>query len=209
MFKVPGKSKMRVLLLLPVAMLAACGETKTAEAKDPCAQVSAMMEGRQEMPPFSNLKGEQAMMGETTLPDSWESTQDTLDGACRVNKMGGFFGADTAIYTYSCNMFEAGTTDEEADGKLAEAAYQKAVDQITACLGDAWTAETETESADHPVYHKTTFEPVEPEEQIGDFRVYPLYVEKSFTPFFGRTRGTTPGWKVTLQAQKQVEGEGE
>ena len=209
MFKVPGNSKMRVLLLLPVAMLVACGETKTAEAKDPCAQVSAMMEGRQEIPPFSNLKGEQAMMGETPLPDSWESTEDTLGGACRVNKMGGFFGGETSIYTYSCKLFDAGTTNEEADGKLAEAAYQKAVDQITACLGDAWTAEVETKSSDHPVYHKTTFEPVEPEEQVGNFRAYPLYVEKSFTPFLGSKRGTTPGWSVMFQAQQQVEESGE
>ncbi|RAN33653.1 hypothetical protein HY3_12175 [Hyphomonas pacifica] len=190
-------------------MLVACGETKTAANDDPCAQVSAMMEGRQESPPFKSLTGEQAMMGETPLPDSWESRQSTLGGACRVNAMRGFFGGDTSIYTYSCTMFEAGTTDEEADGKLAEAAYQKAVNQITTCLGDGWTAEIETESSDHPVYHKTTFEPVEPEEQTGDFRAYPLYVEKSFTPFFGRTRGTTPGWKVTVQAQKQVEGTGE
>ncbi len=193
----------RYLLLLPLAALTACGKGEATAGKDPCAQISTIMAARDEDEPFTSLRGDPRMLGDEPLPDAWVSKDGLLDGTCRVSAMRGFFGGDTDIFTYSCTLFEAGTMNPEADGELAKAAYTEAVSEVEACLGDAWAAEKETESAQYEVYGKTTFKPVVPEEQVGDFSADPLYVEMLFSQFTGG-RGGNSGWEVTLQAQKQT-----
>ena len=196
----------RCLILLPLAVLAACGQGEAAEGKDPCAAISTIIAARGEDEPFTSLRGEQRMLGDSPLPDAWESNATFDDSACRVSVMRGFFGGDTNIHIYSCDLFEAGTMDKDADGELAKAAYEGAVSDVKACLGEAWTSETDTESSQYEVYGKTVFKPVEPEEQVGDFTADPLYVEMRYAGF-GGGRNSTPGWLVTLQAQKQTKAE--
>ena len=196
----------RCLILLPLAVLAACGQGEAAEGKDPCAAISTIIAARGEDEPFTSLRGEQRMLGDSPLPDAWESNATFDDSACRVSVMRGFFGGDTNIHIYSCDLFEAGTMDKDADGELAKAAYEGAVSDVKACLGEAWTSETDTESSQYEVYGKTVFKPVEPEEQVGDFTADPLYVEMRYAGF-GGGRNSTPGWLVTLQAQKQTKAD--
>ncbi|WP_299950541.1 hypothetical protein [Hyphomonas sp. BRH_c22] len=157
------------------------------------------MEARAEDEPFSSLRGDPRMLGGEPLPDAWESKETLLDSACRLSAMRGFFGGNTDIHTYSCTLFEAGTMNPEADGELARSAYEAAVSTAEACLGDAWTTDTVTESAQYDVYGKTTFKPVVPEEQAGGFRADPIYVEMLFSRFT-EGRGGKSGWEVTLQA---------
>jgi hypothetical protein len=198
-----GDKMKRYLFLLPLAALAACGQGETTELKDPCAEIATIVAARSEAEPFTSLRGEQRMLGDSPLPDAWESNDTFKDSACRVSVMRGFFGGDTNIHIYTCDLFEAGTMNKDADGKLAEAAYEGAVSNVKACLGDAWTFEADTESSQYEVYGKTVFKPAQPEEQVGDFRADPLYVEMRYAGF-GGGRNSTPGWLVTLQAQKQT-----
>ena len=196
----------RYLFLLPLAALAACSTGEAVAGADPCAQISAIMAARAEDEPFSSLRGDPRMLGDSPLPDAWESKETLLDSACRLSAMRGFFGGNTDIHTYSCTLFEAGTMSLAADGELAKAAYEEAVSTAEACLGDAWTMDSVTESAQYDVYGKTTFKPVVPEEQVGGFRADPLYVEMLFSRFT-EGRGGKSGWEVTLQAQKQTRAE--
>lgn len=201
-----GDKMKRYMLLLPLAALAACGQGEAAGEKDPCAAISTIIAARAEAEPFTSLRGEQRMLGDSPLPDAWESNATFDDSACRVSVMRGFFGGDTNIHIYTCDLFEAGTMDKDADGKLAEAAYEGAVGTVKACLGDAWTFAADTEDSQYEVYGKTVFKPVEPEEQVGDFIADPLYVEMHYAGF-GGGRNSTPGWLVTLQAQKQTKAD--
>ena len=198
-----GDKMKRYICLLPLAALAACGQGETTELKDPCAEIATIVAARGEDEPFTSLRGEQRMLGDSPLPDAWESNATFNEKACEVSAMRGFFGGDTNIHIHTCDLFVAGTMDKEADGKLAEAAYKGAVSNVKACLGDAWTSEADTESAQYEVYAQTVFKPVEPEEQVGDFRADPLFVEMHYAGF-GGGRNTSPGWLVTLQAQKQT-----
>jgi hypothetical protein len=193
----------RYLFLLPLAALAACSTGKAMAGADTCAQISGIMAARAEDDPFSSLRGDPRMMGEERLPDAWESKETLLDSACRLSAMRGFFGGNTDIHTFSCTLFEAGSMNAEADGERAKVAYEEAVMTAEACLGDAWTMDSVTESAQYDVYGKTTFKPVVPEEQVGGFRADPLYVEMLFSRFT-KARGGKSGWQVTLQAQKQA-----
>ena len=201
-----GDKMKRYLILLPLAALAACAQGEAAEGKDPCAAISTIVAARGEDEPFTGLRGEQRMLGDSPLPDAWESSETFKDSACRVSVMRGFFGGETNIHIYTCDLFEAGTLDKDADGELAKAAYEGAVSDAKACLGDAWTSETNTESGQYEVYSKTVFKPVEPEEQVGEFIADPLYLEMHYAGF-GGGRNSTPGWLVTLQAQKQTKAE--
>tara|TARA_R110000787_G_scaffold3868_20_gene14996 strand:+ start:7190 stop:7807 length:618 start_codon:yes stop_codon:yes gene_type:complete len=198
-----GETMKRYLFLLPLAALGACAEGEAVEPRDPCVQISAIMAARAEDEPFTSLRGETRMLGDEPLPDAWESNETLLDSACRLGAMRGFFGGNTDIFTYSCTLFEAGTMNQESDGELARAAYEEAVSTAEACLGDAWTTQAVSENAQYEVYGKTTFRPVVPEEQVGDFKADPLYVEMMFSRFTGG-RGGKSGWEVTLQAQQQT-----
>ena len=193
-------------ILASVLGLAACGASGSGEAlaAGPCGNVQPLLDARSEAIPFESLRGENKMLGDSPLPDSFVGKFPAFGGTCEAHTMSGFFGDTSTIYTYSCDLFEGGTMDRDANQGKAEKAFRQAQDELAACLGPDWTSEEKTESRDFDVYHKITYEPKDMVQNESGFTVDPAYLEMSYTPFM-RGRGGPSGWQVVLQFQQQVD----
>jgi hypothetical protein len=196
-------------ILASVLGLVACGAsgqgTDPAVA-GPCGNIQPLLDARGEAIPFESLRGENKMLGDSPLPDSFLGRFSAFGGTCEAHVMSGFFGETSTIYTYSCDLFEGGMMDRDADQVKAETAFKAAQDELAACLGSGWISEEKTDNPDFDVYHKITYKPEDMARSEGGFTADPAYLEMSFTPFM-RGRGGPSGWLVVLQFQQQVDGE--
>ena len=195
---------------LSVFTLSACGAGEAGPAKvaGSCGNVQPILEARAEAEPFKSLRGKNRMLGDRPLPDSFEGKHDAFGKACTTNVMDGFGGGAT-IYTYSCPLFEGNSMDRDADSKEAEAAFNKAADEMMACLGEGWETAEDTEHMEYEVYHKYTYKPADMQDSASGFTADPAFLEMSYTPFM-RGRGGPSGWQVVLQFQAQADAaEGE
>lgn len=184
-------------LILPATCLAlaACGASDNApvQAQGPCAGVQQVQAARAEAEPFASLRGDQFMLGENPLPDKWVARDPAFGEACEISVMDGFFGEDSNIYTYKCQLFEAGTFDREENELKARAIMAEVEDTLKTCLGDAWTFEEKTEDLNADIYRKVKFEPKSGTPEINGFRADPVYIQLQFASS-PRTRGGV--WEI-------------
>ncbi|MBY9067297.1 hypothetical protein K1X12_10325 [Hyphomonas sp. WL0036] len=189
---------------LSILTLAACqgGEAAPAKAAGPCANVKPILDARGEAEPFLSLRGENRMMGEMPLPDSYLGQHDAFGKTCNTSVMRGF--GSGAIYTYSCTLFEGKSMNRDGDQAEAEAAFTKAAEEMKACVGEGWEIAEDTEDMDFEIYRKFTYAPAEMPSSSSGITVDPAFLEMSYTPFM-RGRGGPSGWLVVLQVQGQVD----
>lgn len=188
---------------LSILTLAACEAGEAAPAKDegPCANVQPILDARGEAEPFLSLRGDNRMLGDRPLPDSFHGTHEAFGKSCKTDVMSGF--GSTVIYTYSCTLFEGKSMDREGDAAEAEAAFSEAATEMKACVGEGWEIEEDSEDMDFEVYRKLTYKPVDMQSSASGITVDPAYLEMSYTPFM-RGRGGPSGWLVVLQVQGQA-----
>lgn len=192
------------VLFLPALMLAACSGDKTAAAAtSPCGALQPVIDSRTEVVPFERVRKGKFKLGEMELDDKFITAVTVGNNLCTTSVMEGFFGEETSIYIFNCEVFQAGTLDSESNEAKARDAFDKVEAMMTACLGTDFIAETSDENADFDVYRKTTWQAANPPEMAeGSFRVDPAYLELSYSPFM-RGRGGPSGWLVELQLQEQ------
>ncbi|NHK28151.1 hypothetical protein FF098_009575 [Parvularcula flava] len=196
-------------LILPVVMLAACSseENAAAAASYDCGALQPLFESRTDAVPFEAVRTGNLMLGDTKLDDQYTTDVRVQDNRCTASVMKGFFGADANIYIVNCVAFQAGSLDNEANEAKAREIFNEVEAMVSSCLGSELVAETVEESADFDIYRKTTWDLENPPElETGSFRVDPVYLEMSYSPFM-RGRGGPSGWLVELQLQEQREGE--
>ena len=200
---------MRHILLAPLLLLAACGSgssepSKMAEVDGPCANVAPVLAARSDSEPFKSLRGDPRMLGDFPLEDSWDANFSAFDGSCRINAMRDFFGGESDMHMYTCELYaESGSFDKEARQAEAESIATNVTETLQECLGADWKMEEKTTSSDFEIYYKATFEPAEKQDSPFQFTADPVYVEMSYSPFM-RGRGGASGWIVELQFQEQV-----
>ncbi len=202
----------KLFMLVPLVLFAsACGEedksdAKSVSAKSSCADVETILAATSEKPPFSSLRGDNAMLGDRALPDAWVAKSEFFGKPCRVNKMGKFFGGETDFHTFSCQLYEArGSLDKENREIEARKIVDEMKAKLQACLPEGWTSEEKTEDQKFEVYYKIQYEPKDFTSPYS-FTADPLYLEMTYTPFMSRS--TSSGWNVKLQFQEQVPTEG-
>lgn len=199
----------KALLLTAAICLAACNgseksgpEKKTKAEASACESIKTIIAATKDKPPYSSLQGNNAMLGDRPLPDSWLTRSEFFGKTCRINKMGKFFGGETDFYSFSCTLYEArGTLDKETRSAEARAIVDELKSDLDKCLPEGWVSSETTEDQNFEVYYKVKYEP-ENFESPFKFTADPVYLELTYTPFMSRSAPS--GWNVKLQFQEQV-----
>lgn len=196
---------MRILLASLTALaVSACGPETVSKTSDPCAAVERIQTARLDKEPFESMRGDNIMLGDNPLDDSWVTSTDLFGKSCRVSAMRNFFGND--LHILNCSLYAAtGSLNKEENEAKARKAVTEVREELTQCLGDSWEISETSESSDYDIYQKITFEQTEPDKDTEDFefRADPLYIEMSYSPFM-RGRGGPTGWIAEVQFQEQV-----
>lgn len=206
---------MRVLLAAAgVLALASCGgETPASEtggeaaaapaARDSCKDIAALAAAMSEAEPFTSLRTGNVMLGENKIEDSFTTDVAPAGAACSMGKMDGFGKDAGEMYVVNCELFSSGMLDREENGVKAKEIFDKAKAELDKCLPAGWTpregGNNGFETNESFIYE--TAADIE-REKTSDSYVYPILISKEWSD--GGFRGQFPGWKVTLNFQKET-----
>ena len=200
---------MRALfVVIPALLLAACGsesDDQAQTASGPCAELASILDARDERTPFRSLRGAPVLQNDEPVPDAWQmSTSFDENVKCTVNVMRAFMGGETDVFTLSCPLYEAsGALEKERREQDARMIFDLMRSNLDACLVPDWRAKEITENPDFEIYHRLVYEPTQNENESFAFKLDPIYLELTYTPFI-RERTGASGWQVKLQFQKQA-----
>jgi hypothetical protein len=122
------------------------------------------------------------------------------NAACTVGQTAGPGPDAPTVHALNCTVFSSGGLDREREAASAKAAFVEARRQMDACLPANWTmrdgAVPETDANEAMIY-----ESLEDARRAmtGSFYTYPVQLKKAWV-----ADGATPGWRVTLDFQKEV-----
>lgn len=223
---------MRILLAASVAMLAlaACDGAKPAEPAaapaapapdaltpdvtaevDPasvtpsaksCADIAALAAAMAEPEPFASLRTGKVKLGDRELDDSFTTATAPAGSTCTMGRMDGFDPQGGSIYVVNCKVFSSGMLDREENAVKAKAAFEAARNDLTKCLPKDWTNRNgSTVEAD--TTETMIFESPQDVKRAMDasFYSYPVELKKEW---FEGGNGEGPGWRVTLNFQKDL-----
>ena len=187
----------------PTETVAEQAAVATPAARDGCKDIADLAAALNEPEPFASLRSGNVIQGGEPLDDHFTTDVAPAGASCSMGGMEGFGDNSGMMYVANCQLFSSGSFDREENGVKAQAAYDAAKAELDKCLPAGWTARdgnnngVETNAA---LIYETAADTARAE--TSDFYVYPIELRKEWSE--GSGRGQFPGWKVTLNFQKEV-----
>lgn len=177
--------------------------TATPAARDGCKDIADLAAAMNEPEPFASLRTGNVMLGDTKLEDSFTTDVTPAGAACKMGMMNGFGQDSGMMHVVNCELFSSGSFDREENGVKAKEIFDKAKAELDRCLPAGWTAREGNnngiETNESLIYE--TAADIEREKTATTY-VYPINLSKEWSD--GAGRGQFPGWKVTLNFQKET-----
>lgn len=172
-------------------------------ARDSCKDIAALAEAMNETEPFTSLRTGNVMLGDTKLDDSFTTDVAPAGATCKMGKMRGFSDDAGLMYVVNCELFSSGMLDREENEVKAKAAFDAAKAELDKCLPAGWTAREGNNNGietNVSLIYETAAD-IERQKTASSY-VYPINLSKEWAD--GSFRGQMPGWKVTLNFQKET-----
>lgn len=172
-------------------------------ARDSCKDIAALAAAMNETEPFTSLRTGNVMLGDMKVDDSFTTDVAPAGAACKMGKMSGFSDDAGQMHVVNCELFSSGMLDREENEVKAKAAFDQAKAELDKCLPAGWTSRdggnNGIETNISLIYE--TAADIERNNSSSTY-VYPISLGKEWSD--GGFRGQTPGWKVTLNFQKET-----
>jgi len=214
----------RLAAITALLALAACDAPKAAapaateppvadapEAPDPaaatpsaksCGDIAALAAAMAEPEPFASLRTGKVKLGDRELDENFTTAAAPAGATCTMGRTDGFVPDSGPLYVVNCTVFSSGMLDREETAVQAKAAFDAARNDLTRCLPKGWTSrdgsKLEPDSTEAMI-----FESAEDAKRAMDasFYAYPVELKKEWSE---GDRGAGPGWRVTLNFQKDT-----
>jgi hypothetical protein len=175
----------------------------TPVARDGCKDIADLAAAINEPEPFASLRSGNVVQGGAPLDDHFTTDVTPAGASCSMGRMNGFSDDSGMMYVVNCELFSSGSFDREENGVKAKEIFDKAKAEVDRCLPAGWTAREGNnngiETTESLIYE--TAADIEREKTSSTY-VYPVHLNKEWSD--GAGRGQFPGWKVTLNFQKEV-----
>ena len=172
-------------------------------ARDSCKDVADLAAAINEPEPFASLRSGNVVQGGAPLDDHFTTDVTPAGASCSMGRMNGFSPESGMMYVVNCELFSSGSFDREENGGKAKEIFDKAKAELDRCLPTGWTAREGNnngiETTESLIYE--TAADIEREKTSSTY-VYPINLNKEWSD--GAGRGQFPGWKVTLNFQKET-----
>ena len=201
-----------------ILALAACGgETPTPAAasgaeqpvaaapaaRDGCKDIATLAAAMNETEPFASLRTGNVMLGDMKVDNSFTTDVAPAGATCKMGRMSGFSDDAGQMHVVNCELFSSGMLDREENEAKAQAIFDQAKAELDKCLPAGWTSRdggnNGFETNESLIYE--TAADIEREKSSNSY-VYPISLGKEWSD--GGFRGQMPGWKVTLNFQKET-----
>lgn len=172
-----------------IAPIGASGDSDEPLPPVDCMQINAVFAAFNEPTPFASLGA-----GPPIAPAS---------GACKVAEPKAVLPGGPVIHALNCTLYSSGALDRAATAVAAKEAFVEARRQLDACLPGDWTsrdgAVNEVDANEAMIYESTADAQ---RAMTGSSYTYPVQLKKAWVE-----DGAAPGWRVTLDFQKEAGGQ--
>lgn len=194
----PGEASAPSNVVMPEGENAAEAPPAAVDCKD----IQTVLAAADESVPFTSLRTGNVSLAGQPQPDMF-TTSIAPAGAkqCQIGEVPGS-GGTQKIHVVNCILFTSGATDREKNAELAKQVFNAARTQFTACLPAHWTSRTGATGAVDATEAMIYESKADAQRAMtASFYTYPVQLKKQWVE---GGNGETPGWRVTLDFQKDA-----
>lgn len=161
-----------------------------------------MVTAMDEVEPMVSLRRGKFKLGEHELDDKFTTDITPAGARCELGVMAGFTSKSGKLYVANCVLFGSGLLDRQVEAEKAKAAFDTARALLESCLPGDWASrdgsQPEPDSTEVMIYES----PADAKRAMdASFYAYPVELKKEWSDTL--RDGGAPGWRVTLNFQKE------